>query len=371
MNNIVVFTKSDKEMCTGCGVCAEKCPKGCIKMQEDDEGFFYPAVDENDCTHCGKCMKSCHSHARLQASDDYIRKAYRTFSLAENTRYNSTSGGLFTELASVVLNKNGCVYGAAYDYSRKTVVHQMIDDISKLHLLRQSKYVQSNMETVLKSLKEEDDKGRLILFCGTPCQMAAVCMFFETIPDNLILIDFACMGAASPKAFYYWLKEMEERMGCKVTNCWFKYKDRGWKNSPLTTRLDFEDGKWTVMRGHENYYMRGYVEDLLFMRPSCSQCVYKGTNKYSDITIGDFWGLKEPIDDTMGVSFCIVNSKKGEWLFDKARKNLDSRSISVQEACSNNAGMTDYVERNGRAHEFLVNLGSNSFSELYMRFAMR
>lgn len=44
--------------CCGCGACQQRCPKQCISMQEDQEGFLYPVVDEGDCISCGACVST-------------------------------------------------------------------------------------------------------------------------------------------------------------------------------------------------------------------------------------------------------------------------------------------------------------------------
>ncbi len=35
-----------KEKCVGCKSCEQSCPKHCISMVENKEGFWYPSVDE-------------------------------------------------------------------------------------------------------------------------------------------------------------------------------------------------------------------------------------------------------------------------------------------------------------------------------------
>lgn len=47
-----------KERCVGCKSCEQSCPKHCISMVENKEGFWYPTVDENSCIECKVCLKS-------------------------------------------------------------------------------------------------------------------------------------------------------------------------------------------------------------------------------------------------------------------------------------------------------------------------
>lgn len=48
-----------KSECCGCWGCANICPKGAISMQQDNEGFLYPSIDEKVCINCGLCIKVC------------------------------------------------------------------------------------------------------------------------------------------------------------------------------------------------------------------------------------------------------------------------------------------------------------------------
>lgn len=360
----------NRELCTGCGVCAKKCPTKAIKMEKDLEGFSYPIIDARSCVGCGMCEDICHCNGD-RGERTYKKIAYRVFSLDNSVRFNSTSGGVFSELASEVINAGGAIYGATYDYKTKSVKHLRISKIDDINVVRQSKYVESSLAHIYASLTEDINKNVPILFCGTPCQVAALQKYIGNVPDNVLFVDFACMGAASPKAFYYWIAEIEEKIGAKFSKCWFKYKDEGWRNSPLTTKLEFDDSQSIVLRGDDNLYMKGYVEDLLFMRPSCSVCKYKGINKPGDLTIGDFWGLREEMDDRCGVSFCIINTEKGQRLFERIKEAVDAKEISVEQACSNNRGMTDKVLRNEKANDFLGKLGSESFSALYEKYSNR
>lgn len=49
----------EKKECCGCTACAIICPKSCITMVEDNEGFQYPIIDEEKCIRCYMCLKVC------------------------------------------------------------------------------------------------------------------------------------------------------------------------------------------------------------------------------------------------------------------------------------------------------------------------
>ncbi|NLC68529.1 MAG: 4Fe-4S dicluster domain-containing protein, partial [Clostridiaceae bacterium] len=53
------FDTKDKALCCGCTACKNICPKQCISMEEDKDGFSYPVIDKDKCIDCGLCVKVC------------------------------------------------------------------------------------------------------------------------------------------------------------------------------------------------------------------------------------------------------------------------------------------------------------------------
>jgi coenzyme F420-reducing hydrogenase beta subunit len=128
---------------------------------------------------------------------------------------------------------------------------------------------------------KEELKKRPVLFCGSPCQVAGLHSYLGKKNDNLYTIDFICRGMNSPKAYKAWLREIEEKEKAKVTRVWFKYKENGWKKSPRCTRIDLSNGKYIVQKGEFNPFMSGYLGPNLYIRPSCSDCQFKGFIRFS------------------------------------------------------------------------------------------
>ena len=110
-----MIDKLEKSKCTGCYTCANKCPQKCIKMVEDKEGFFYPEIDEEKCIKCNLCEKVCPVMQKKQSNNDKNPIVIAAWSKNNNIRLDSTSGGVFSELAKEVLNNGGYVCGAIYD----------------------------------------------------------------------------------------------------------------------------------------------------------------------------------------------------------------------------------------------------------------
>ena len=362
-NNI--SDKFDRKQCTGCGACVNACPSQAISMKPDNNGFLYPVVNKELCFNCGKCISLCsaretHNHV-VQ-----VKKAYAVWSKDDDIRFASTSGGAFSEFAKYFLKNGGLVAGAAYAEDN-SVEHIMIDEINKLPLIRQSKYVQSDSREIYKEVKAALDAGKKVLFCGTPCQVAAMKAYLNKEYGNLLLMSFICLGVNSPKALKAWLQEIEAEEKSKVKRVWFKYKQHGWHKSPLCTRLDFSNDTHKVYFGDDNTFMKGYIGYHLYLRPSCSSCQFKGIQHGSDIMVADFWGLENADDN--GTSLLIVNSKKGEEIFDAIGDNLVVSEKDFDEAVLGNPSFKVSVQPSKYSENFLRELDEIGFSRAYKKYA--
>lgn len=85
--------------CTGCGACANVCPRAAITMQYDEEGFIFPKINEQLCINCGLCYKICPTKEAVYKNTD-TPEAYAVMA-DDETRMRSSSGGLFSLLANI------------------------------------------------------------------------------------------------------------------------------------------------------------------------------------------------------------------------------------------------------------------------------
>lgn len=351
----------ERELCTGCGACTNICPQNIIEMKNDSRGFLYPHI-VGECVECGKCKTVCNKRTKEKKKNgDPV--VYAAWSKDEEIRFLSTSGGIFSELALSVINMGGVISGAQYTETC-LVEHGFASDLSGLNNFRQSKYIQSDIKDTYKMIKQYLKNNKMVLFCGTPCQVAALQAYLDqTEKLNLYTIDFICMGVNSPKAYMSWISELEREQGKEIQKIWFKYKENGWKKSPFVTRVCFKDGSWIKISNEENKFMQGFLKNKVLIRPSCGNCQFKGIHRQSDITLGDFWGIEQSLDDDRGTSMVMLNSEKGEKLFRLVTPRIIYHERTIDEVVRGNEHLCKSVMISKDEEQFFNDLDSFSFSE--------
>lgn len=217
--------------CVGCGVCESVCPKQCIEMKENDEGFLYPQVDEEKCIGCGLCTKKCPQNINIKPSKSEF---YMAWHKDKEVLQKSSSGGVFSALANYFLERNGVVVGAYYDSVSKDVRHIAITSADELDKLRLSKYYQSRTDEIFKDVRRYIDDGRLILFSGTACQIAALKAYLGDKSSSSLLytVDVLCHGVANKKTVMAYIHDKEKQYKKKIIDFAFRVKaDReGWQS---------------------------------------------------------------------------------------------------------------------------------------------
>lgn len=355
------------ENCTGCGLCENVCPVGAISMLEDGCGFIYPSFDSK-CIDCNLCEEKCKKRTKKIDKISETPLVYAAWSKNDNTRFTSTSGGLFSELARYIISNNGYVSGAVYS-EKHSVIHTVVDNYDDLEKLRQSKYVQSNSKKVYKKIYELIKSGEVVMFCGTPCQIAALyAMFNNERIDNLYTVEFICRGVNSPKALRSWISEIEIKNKVEVERVWFKYKEGGWKSSPQRTRLDLKDGQSIVLENEKNAFMHGYLLSNLYIRSSCGNCEFKGVDRKADITLADFWGIDSSLDDDKGTSMVLLNNKHGEYLFELIKNQIYYYKRDFDEVLKENGCFSNSVVIPKKGTEFLEEIEDDNFSTVLKKY---
>lgn len=353
--------KVEKRKCTGCGLCKNICHELAISMVIDQEGFWYPAIDANKCLFCGRCAKVCPVLRESSSACQNKKRVeiYAAWSQDEKIRFYSTSGGIFSELALSVLKDGGYICGAIYD-ENYTVKHFIINDKSKLEMLRQSKYVQSDMGHIYEEIGELLKQRETLLFCGTPCQCQAVLNYCEELKidiERLYLIDFICRGSNSPKVYTKFLEELGVKYQSKISKVWFKNKTYGWNR--FSTKIEFENGKYYLKDRYQDVFIRGYIEENLYIRQSCMDCNFKGFQRNVDITLGDFWGVNlEEYDQESdgGTSMVMIHTEKGKKLWSSISERIYYTKKTLKEVTRGNVCFMNSVKAGEHREEFMRDL---------------
>ncbi|MBE6574080.1 MAG: 4Fe-4S dicluster domain-containing protein [Ruminococcaceae bacterium] len=317
----LIGTKS----CMGCMLCAEKCPKGAIKI-EKKAGYYHPVVDIDKCIECGLCNKLCPVNAPKKSNEPKEIYALRTKN--EDKLRASSSGGAAGLLSERIIAMGGVVSGVVYD-DKMHPVHRIARTDKELSALRGSKYVQSAMGNIYSELKCELEKGIPVLATGTPCQIAAIKNYFGDRYENLYTMDLICHGVQSPVVFENYIAQLEGQYGKKVTDFKFRDKTKGWKKSNV--KVTFEDGSDVIMTRSECEYFR-YFD---YLRQSCYNCHFRNFNNYSDVTVGDYWGIEtltDRFDDDKGVSIMLVHTEKGSQLAAQIKENAEICDSNLEHA---------------------------------------
>lgn len=322
------FNICEHDSCTACSACQSICHKHAITMITDDEGFQYPYINEDSCVECGLCIKTCPANKELDVTSSYPQQPYLAWINDDEVRLDSSSGGIFTALARYVISQGGVVCGAAYD-DDMTVRHRIVDNENDLIHLRGSKYVQSITEGIFSDIKVYLNKGVMVYFVGTPCQVAGLKSFLKKKYDNLLTSDLICHGVPSGNLFKEQIKYFERKEGKKIVDVKFRAKKRFGQGCDI--QIITNTGANEFFCAELVPYFNGFWKNIT-LRESCYKCQYASLHREGDITLADFWLVRKCFPDvrtSKGTSLVFVNSIIGENIF---MKLANSGDVYIREA---------------------------------------
>ena len=324
------------QTCCECGNCVRCCPRQAITLERDAFGNCHAVIDERLCVDCGLCSKRCPMQQPAPCAQPV--QAYAAVSAAPEAS-NSTSGGMFFELANGVLSDGGLVVGAAYD-GEWNIRHIPVRDHKDLALLQGSKYVRSDASAAIPLVRDALIAGTPVLFCGTPCQVAALELEIREpeLRQRLITVDLICHGTPPARIFRDYLAHLEQKHRGTLTA--FRFRDKGYGNKLIgsySIRKGGQEKKHPLFPAESAYYHL-FLNGLTYTH-SCYTCPYAQGQRCSDITIGDFWGWAQEIPsfaasrglpaDT-SVSAVMVNSARGAALFERLLPHLLACPVSYE-----------------------------------------
>ena len=329
------ITICNNARCVGCGLCADVCPCGAVRIESDEYGFAHPVIDDSLCVECGSCAGACPVNREVTGEEKALFAAYAK---DREIRRRSSSGGIFRLLAEKTIERGGAVAAVGYDESFRAV-YKIAAKPDELDELMGSKYTEAASCGIYGKVKELLDSGGRVMFVGNPCRVAALKSYLGE-RDGLLAVDFLCYGVPSSLLFEKYLAETFD----SVDGVSFRDKTHGWQEYSM--RVDSKGKKYVCSR-YKDPYLRIYLSSIL-LRESCFACPFKDMSYASDITLGDFWGISSCIpamNDDGGTSAVIIRSEKGSSAFDEIRNSLIYREARMSDLRRGNLAVTKRAER--------------------------
>lgn len=301
-------------------------------------------------------------------------KIYACYNTDLEVRKDSSSGGIFSCFADYVIEREGIVYGVTMSEDCYSAEYIGITNKSELYKLRGSKYLQAKMGNTFGCIKKELLNGRLVLFSGTGCQINGLKSYLGKSYDNLVCIDVICHGAPSPALWKKYVKHQEQKHNAKLIDVNFRCKDKNWEDFGIKQVLkEYQKNKIkkAYISKDVDSYMQMFLRDYC-LRPSCYECKAKKEKK-SDITMADFWGIDNVIqnlNDGKGVSLVLIRTEIGKKIFREIRENIKYKEVSYDEAVKKNKAEYTSAKKPIEREKFFDNMRVMSFEKLEKEYGL-
>lgn len=336
----------NKYQCCGCNACGMVCGKEAITMIEDEYGFRFPQIDTDKCVGCGSCLKVCciNNEAELRKPETVYAASYKNKDISAK----SASGGIFAALAKQILTEGGIVFGSAYteQFDVEVVPIEKIEDLPRL---QGSKYVQSSMNRSFLKIKRELQTGRMVLFCGVPCQIEALKRYLGRSYENLLLVDIVCHGVPSNRMLKDYLSFLADKKKMEVQSIQFRTKTKGQNvYGEIAYRQVSHTGEIAYRQEPLISYKSSYYKLFLncqTFRDSCYHCKFAGTKRPGDISLCDYWGIEDEHPDFVkdvekeglaGISAVMLNTNVGKDFFERVKQEFVLKESTVEQVAKHN-----------------------------------
>lgn len=318
-------------------------------MKPDKRGFLHPIINRELCVECKLCQTVCPlNEEKTQLSGEPV--AYAAYTLDQENHWNSSSGGIFSLLASEILHQDGAVYGAAFSGAFRVEHRRVTEDIRPLQT---SKYVQSRIGDTFLQVEQDIRNGKKVLFSGTPCQIGGLYSYLhrrKVDTENLLTVDLICHGVPSPLLWEKHIETISEGRTPVFVN--FRDKRLSWGDFSLTCQFD-DGSEYSVVAG-KDAYMQGFFSNMT-LRESCYDCQFKTKSRLSDLTLADYWRVEKHDPDMRnrnGTSAVIIHSQKGQSYFDSVASKVNRKRIPLSSILPGNLTMIQSVAPHPRKELF-------------------
>ena len=353
------------EQCCGCGACSQICPTGALRMDRNSDGFPVMIFDSEKCVDCKLCQSVCPINSEsvkkltFKQADFAVAGVHKDESVATE----SSSGGAFSAISQAFAEGGDCVFFGAEMLEDFSVRHRKAESLAEIASFRKSKYIPSETAETFKEAKAFLKQGKLVLFSGTPCQIASLKLFVgEKLQENLLTVDFSCHGVGNPSVWKKYISDIEKKYGKKIVEFDFRAKARSFAMySSQSSRTIFADG--TELVQFKDSWFKGFVS-ALFKRPSCKYCPFSQPQRISDITIADFWGIErisKKWDSGKGVSLILLNTQKAKDLYGRISNYAKLEKFPFDECLKYNVPLREKVSAHKDSSKFMALLQNNDF----------
>lgn len=372
----------NKEKCYGCEACIQICPRDALTMEEDEEGFRYPALDISLCVDCNLCHKVC-PYENMPMCYKENKYVFGGYVKDENIRFESTSGGAFSAIVDAFCDKNYVIFGA--EAKGLLVWHSYITDKKELAKFRKSKYSQSSIGKSYQEVKDFLKKGKSVLFSGTPCQIAGLKAFLGNCDqDGLLTVEVICEGVPSPLYVRKYENAILRKFGMLIEKLDYRYKGRTfwgrskWDFQMMETTIASETARKQIVLKTDRWFNPFWMLWLkhLMSRPSCYQCPFATIERTADISLGDLWGVHiycpELYGNNGGSSLVVANTDKGKIVLKKAENRMYGHELEFEDALKYQSPMRKHIDMDPQRKAFMEDLKSQmSYEEINKKWTKR
>ncbi|MBB6062806.1 coenzyme F420-reducing hydrogenase beta subunit [Thermosipho japonicus] len=305
--------------CIGCGLCENVCPKKCINITEKSNIGIIPKVDEKLCVNCGACLDTCPTNEIAKSENlNLVKKVIIASSKNKNILMNSSSGGIVsTILYSLFENSKIDAALVAHFDKNLNVYGDFITSKNEILLHSGSYYQTSRMLVNIDRIK----KFKSVAFVGLPCHNVALKKFIKKYNlENIYLsISLVCTIGRMKNGLIDFINRKYPHF---VIDNIVSYRSRYGEKRPGVIKI--KNNVESIELDANNFF---FENDYFFVPEGCLNCKKLFGIEYSDISVGDNWGVKSENK----IAIVSINSQKGLEMFSDIKKDILFKEAKIED----------------------------------------